>query len=100
MMFGSYIADHYGDLASVFGVAVSFVGFIWTILGVRKAERAAEDAKTAAQKQIGRFQGQLLLNVLTSVYQSLQEIERARSDNRWPDAQSYCARALCPVLFA
>ncbi|GAC1344935.1 MAG: hypothetical protein NVSMB14_08430 [Isosphaeraceae bacterium] len=99
-MFGSYIEEHYGDLASVVGVAVSIVGFIWTILGVRKAERAAEDAKTAAKEQLGRFQGQLLLDVLTSVFRSLKEIERARGENRWLEAQTYCAQArseLCEI---
>ena len=38
--------------------------------------------------------------MLSSVFRSLKEIERARGESRWPEAQTYCAHArseLCEI---
>ncbi len=44
----SYLVEHYGDIASVVSLFVTFVGFAATIINVRKARRVAEEAQAAA----------------------------------------------------
>jgi len=85
-----YLREHYGDVASVLGLVVSLVGFLVTILGVRKAERAADEARQAAREGVFRVRSQLLSNEIDASIQFLLGIDRACRGLRWDEAVDRC----------
>src|SRR3954451_18288780 len=51
MLFFQWLADYrIGDLASIAGVAISIIGFIITVVNVRRSKSAAERAEAAANE--------------------------------------------------
>ena len=43
-----FLINHWGDLASVFGVAVSLIGFMYTLKQVARSKEAAQRAEQAS----------------------------------------------------
>ena len=82
----SYIADHYGDIASVVGLLVSLVGFIITIWNVRRTRKAAEEA-------VFRFRSILLADDLAATLHLLEEIESDCRERRWAIAELHAGQA-------
>jgi hypothetical protein len=88
-----YLRQHYGDLASVVGLMVSLVGFVATILGVRKAKHAAEDARKAAREAVARIKSQLLSDGIEISIRSFREVDRASRKQDWEVAADQCDEA-------
>ena len=76
----SYAAHHYGDIASVLGLAVSVVGFIYTLRQVKKATRAAQQA---AREAVARVGSQLLESDLGDSHHLLRESREACRLKHW-----------------
>lgn len=85
-----YLAEHYGDLASVVGLLVTFVGFAATIRKVRMAEKAAEEARSAARETLAKVGAQLLANEVGTLLQLVREIDAACRDGSWPTVTHRC----------
>lgn len=82
----AYLVEHYGDIASIVSLLVSFVGFGVTIWNVRKAKFAAEEAKSAAREAFTRFRLQLLISEMESLSSSLRSAEACCRAKNWDDA--------------
>jgi len=78
-----YFKEHYGDIASVVGLVITLVGFIATIINVRKAKRAAEDARQAAREAVARIGSQLLVNEIGTSLQLVREVDAACRERNW-----------------
>ena len=90
MNFSKYLLDHYGDLASVVGLLVTLGGFAATIKKVRQAQKAAEDAKTAAQEALIRIKAQVLVDEVAQCLQFARTIDRSCRAHQWDDAVEAC----------
>lgn len=86
----AYLFDHYGDLASVFGLMVALIGFRLTLRDVRKAERAAEEARKTAGEAVARLKRQAVALEIGNVIQSLKEVADYCRIKKWPDAIKQC----------
>jgi hypothetical protein len=71
------------DIASVFGLLITIVGFAVTIRNVRKARQAAEEARQAARDAVARIAKRLLDEEMSINIQLLMEIETACRDEVW-----------------
>ncbi len=95
-----FIQHHWGDLSSVAGLAVSIVGFWVTIIAVRKAKSAAQQAKLASDET---RQNLLAANALVSfglATSMMQEIQRLHRTGKWillPDRYTELKRALISI---
>jgi hypothetical protein len=78
-----YLWEHYGDLASVAGLLLTLVGFVVTIWNVRRARRAAEEARQAAREAVARIGVQLLANEIGTALQLVREVDAACRDRNW-----------------
>lgn len=78
-----YFREHYGDIASVLGLVVTFVGFAVTIHGVRRARRVAEEA-------LARIKAQLFAENVSVALQTVRQIDSACRSFRWDDVQDRC----------
>lgn len=76
-LLASYMWEHYGDLASVLGLLISLIGFAITLWTVRKARRAAEEAKHAAREALARIRVQVLANEIGRCLHLVGEIDSA-----------------------
>lgn len=85
-----YLAEHYGDIASVAGLLVTFVGFFATLNGVRKAKRAAEEARLAAREAVSRIKTQLLADEIAASLRFVREIDLSCREHRWTEAIDRC----------
>ena len=85
-MLMNYVREHYGDIASVVGLVITLVGFVATIINVRKAKRAAEDARQAAREAVSRIGSQLLVNEIGTALQLVREIDAACREKHWTAA--------------
>ena len=81
------------DLASVFGLAVTLVGFVATLLGVRKARRAAEEARKAAREVVLRIKSQLLLEEIEASIRIVREVGKFCRERDWGTAADHCDEA-------
>lgn len=88
-----YLIDHYGDIASVVGLLVTFFGFVATIKRVREAERAAVQARQAASETLMKVGSQLLANEVGTALQLVREIDAACRDRNWTSAIHRCDEA-------
>jgi hypothetical protein len=71
-------ASGVGDIASIAGVVISIIGFIFTLIGVSRSRKAAEDARD----QIHLFEN--IVDFSTAIT-TLEEIKRLhRQGNAWP----------------
>jgi hypothetical protein len=71
------------DIASVFGLLITVVGFAVTIRNVRKARQAAEEARQAARDAVSRIATRLLDEEMSINIQFLVEIETACRAEDW-----------------
>jgi hypothetical protein len=76
-----FFAKHWGDLASVVGVAVSVIGFWYAIWLARQARTAAEQARDAAEAARGRIFSLDTIKELTAAKMALNEIIRLQRLN-------------------
>ncbi len=74
-----YLIEHYGDIASVVGLLVTFFGFVVTLRRVKRAEQAARDA----EERIALF---ILASEVDQSLRCLAKIEAACYDRRWVQA--------------
>ncbi len=72
-----YLLDHYGDVASVLGLVVTFVGFVATLKRVKQAQKSAEEAKFAAREMIVRMSAQVLIEELNSLIYVVRQLSSA-----------------------
>jgi len=89
----SYLEEHYGDIASVVGLLVTFVGFLVTIRNVRKAREAAEDARSASRQAVARISAQLIANETELSLQFMKQTESAIHERQWISARLRCVEA-------
>lgn len=82
----SYLKEHYGDIASVVGLVVTFFGFVATIGNVRKAKRAAEEARKAAREAVSRIKSQVLVTEIASCLQLVRHIDSSCRERNWSEA--------------
>jgi hypothetical protein len=71
-----FFAKHWGDLASVVGVAVSVIGFWYAIWLARQARSAAEQARDAAEAALKRIFSLDTVSELSAARMTLGEIIR------------------------
>jgi hypothetical protein len=76
-------AKHWGDLASVVGLAVSVFGFVYAISMARQARVAAEQARDAAQAARDRIFSLNTISELIAARMALSEIIRFQRLNVW-----------------
>ena len=86
----AYLAEHYGDIASVFGLAIAIVGFWITIRSVHKAEKAAEEARREATEAVERLRLQAFLNDVEGSVQLAREIVASCRTKQWIMAMDRC----------
>jgi hypothetical protein len=72
-----YFREHYGDIASVVGLVVAMVGFVWTLREVGRSRRAADEARQAVRDAVRRFESQLLLSEIGAILQHIREVTSA-----------------------
>lgn len=83
----------WGDLASIAGLAVSVVGFKFTLDGIKKTKEAAEAAQAAAEAARSRM---LLLDAISQISEviaSLDGISRMHLSGAWPALPEHYERA-------
>jgi uncharacterized protein (UPF0333 family) len=71
-----FLTRHWGDVASVLGLAVSLVGFSVTIVATRRSKRAAIQAKEAAEEARDKIRSFDLVSELTEAIAAMEEIKR------------------------
>jgi hypothetical protein len=77
---GKFLSEHHwGDIASVFGVIISVVGFAVTIWGVLRSKKAAKMAQEAAVKARDAV---LRLDVLTEIPAAIAIMEEIKRLHR------------------
>jgi hypothetical protein len=88
-----YLKEHYGDIASVIGLVVTFFGFVATIMNVRKAKRAAEEARQAARDVVARIGAQLLGNEIGIAVELVRQTDAMCREKSWTAAIYRCDEA-------
>jgi hypothetical protein len=88
-----YLQEHYGDLASVTGLLVSFIGFLVTISNVRKAKRAAEEARRAAREAVSRIKYQILVSDVLACLAHVRKVDSGCGNRAWDDVLESCDEA-------
>lgn len=98
MDLGQFLADHWGDLASVVRLVISVVGLAITIWVSFKAKKAAETAKTAAEqardaaRQVkDRIATLDTLADASAAIAIMEEIKRLQRSGAWPIALDRCS---------
>lgn len=97
------VANHYGDLASVVAVAISIIGFFFTLLGVFKTKSAAERAETAASELRDSFKLFDAISECSSAISAMEEIKRLQRAAAWSsltDRYSHVKRQLIAIKAA
>ena len=93
-------ATQWGDLASVFGVALTTIGFAVTLFAVWRSKNAAEQARLAAQGVITSFAHYDAIADLSSAMVIMDEIKRLQRHGAWailPDRYSELRRRLVAI---
>ena len=78
------------DVASLVGLAITFVGFAATIWNVRKTKRAAEEARRTAGETLRRLAAQVLTSEIAAAVLTVSNIEVACREQQWPTALEGC----------
>ena len=81
-----YLTDHYGDLASVAGLAISIGGFLVTIVIGWTTQRAVREG-------LARITSQVAMNEVGAVLQVLRVLDSACRDRLWASAMERCDEA-------
>ena len=87
----SFLAQHWGDIASVVGVFISLVGFavtIWGVLRSKSAAQRAESAADAARKSILRSDTLMELSASVTMMEEIKRLHRASAWSVLPDRYS------------
>jgi len=79
----SYLSGHYGDIASVLGLIVTFVGFVATIQKVKEAQKSAEEARKAAKQVVFRISAQVLVEDANSLNNVVNHLNSAYRNREW-----------------
>jgi hypothetical protein len=85
--------SQYGNYASVAGLIVSILGFIFTIWQVIKSRKAAEEAKVMAREAINRVSAQLFFTQVTTAIRLIQELRGFSRSKQWHRAIDRCEDA-------
>jgi hypothetical protein len=83
----------FSDIAGIAGLAITLVGFVWTIRSVMKARRSVEDMRQRVTQMD-------TVSDLTSVVETMEHIRRLLRHEAWPetlDLYSRIRRALVQV---
>ncbi len=78
-----YALEHYGDIASVLGLVVTFVGFAATLRKVKEAQKSAEEARKAAKQAVLRISAHILLEDVNSLLGIISQLNSAYRNNEW-----------------
>ncbi len=78
-----YLSDHYGDIASVLGLIVTFVGFVATIQKVKEAQKSAEEARKAAKQVVFRISAQVLVEDTKHLIDVVKHLNSAYRNKEW-----------------
>ena len=82
--FGKFVSEHHwGDIASVFGVIISVVGFAATIWNVVRSKSVAETARDAAVRARDAV---MRINVLTELSEAIAIMEEIKRLHRIPES--------------
>jgi hypothetical protein len=96
-----YILDNrVGDWASIIGLLVSLVGFVATLVNVRRSRSAADQARLAAQETRRDISKSNMLGTLAAAMLAMEEIKRVHRRKVWdilPDRYSELKKALISV---
>lgn len=99
--FLTWIAENrIGDLASIAGVLISVVGFVFTVYNVRRSRKAAELASEAAQSVKNSIQTFETVGDLSTVIGMLEEVKRSHRNNQWallPDSYATLRKTLIKI---
>lgn len=79
-----------GDLASVLGFPLALVGIMITIKEARRAKKAAEGAKEAANEALARIKSRILAEQFIAALRSADEMDLAFSGKEWEKAFQRC----------
>jgi hypothetical protein len=95
------LQNHYGDLASIVGLAISIIGFGVTLWAVFRAKSAAQAARDAVKKvSVIEVRTSAVADCSTAI-QAMQEIERLHRDRdpwqRLPDRYTDVVRLLIAI---
>lgn len=89
-----------GNIASVFGVIISLIGFAWTIVGVWKsknAAQAAEEAVKLVREDVHRISVVTELSKAISTMGEIKRLHRQKAWNILPDRYSVVRGALINI---
>jgi hypothetical protein len=84
------LAELWGDIASVLGVAIGIGGFTFTILQVRKSRTAAEAARSAARATSRQLRRIDTLADVTRAYEYARRIMELHRASSWEPAVERC----------
>jgi len=99
----------YGNIASIFGVAVGVLGFVITIWTVHDARQQIKDASTRAEKAIAqaaeesrraieRIAALLFASDCAALQHGVENLRQAAQDEMWPRAVYRCQE--CRIVAA
>ncbi len=83
---GPFLSDHWGDIASVAGAGISFLGFTLAIILIWKAATAAVAAKQAALSTKNALAKNLTIADLVRASERLEEIKGLHRNSDCPIA--------------
>lgn len=86
----SAIQAHYGNIASVLGLVVSIVGFLFTLRQVRKSRTAAEKAQVMAREAVERVSSRLFFTQVTTAIRLVHELRTFCRGKDWRRALDRC----------
>lgn len=97
-----FFFGHWGDLSSVAGVIVSFIGLTWAVIAARGARSSAEAAKEASDETRDSIGRHLLAIDLERAINLIQRLKSLHRDGRWEVAleQYQVLRAMISAIVA
>ena len=97
-----FFSGHWGDLSSVAGVIVSFIGLTWAVTAARAAQSSAEAAKEASDETRDSIGHHLLAIDLERAINLIQRLKSLHRDARWEVAleQYQALRAMVSAIVA
>lgn len=94
------ISTNLGDISSVFGVIITIVGFVFTLINVLRSKNAAIEAQRLTSKvreDIYKFD---IISSIASAISTMEEIRRLHRQSAWeilPDRYSSIKRSLITI---
>jgi len=95
-----FIAEHWGDLASVVSVVLTIIGFALTIRAAVRSRRAAEEAQRTGKEVMERLRWVDSLGDVKKAISLMDEIKRLHRTRKWnilPDRYSEVKRVLSAI---